>query len=182
MAQSGVLRMPRVQLIRGLARTMKTANLSADSRQTVPQVSSSAGRRPGVELIPSFVKNDPRPSRPSWPGLSRPSVAAPAPLAMPGSTLRWLFQRLRRRNLGHLRPGMTMEGIESCMTGFGIMRAESRLFRQLPAELQNLCARRRAGAPAPGPARPPRSASRRNRHRRSGRARRRNRASRRPAR
>ena len=45
--------MPRVQLIRGLARTMKTANLSADSRKTVPQVSSTAGRRSGGELIPS---------------------------------------------------------------------------------------------------------------------------------
>ena len=43
MAQSGVLRVPQVQLIRGLARTMKTANLSADSRQTVPQVSSTVG-------------------------------------------------------------------------------------------------------------------------------------------
>src|SRR3954454_8954723 len=51
MAQSGVLRVPRVQLIRGLARTKKTANLSADSQQSLPQVSSTAGRHPGGKLI-----------------------------------------------------------------------------------------------------------------------------------
>src|SRR3954465_1701550 len=50
MAQSGGLRVPRVQLIRGLARTKKTANLSADSQQSLPQVSSTAGRHPGGEL------------------------------------------------------------------------------------------------------------------------------------
>lgn len=43
--------MPRVQLIRGLARTMTTANLSADSRRIVPQVSLPAGRHSGGELI-----------------------------------------------------------------------------------------------------------------------------------
>src|SRR3954452_13358362 len=52
MAQSGVLRVPRVQLIRGLTRTKKTANLSADSQQSLPQVSSTAGRHPGGKLIP----------------------------------------------------------------------------------------------------------------------------------
>jgi len=45
MAQSGVLRVPRVQLIRGLARTKETANLSADSQQSLPQVSSTVGLR-----------------------------------------------------------------------------------------------------------------------------------------
>ena len=53
MAQSGVLWMPRVQLIRGLARTMRTANLSASGRKTMPQVSRPAGRPSGAELIPS---------------------------------------------------------------------------------------------------------------------------------
>jgi len=51
MAQSGVLRMPRVQLIRGLARTIEKADLSADDRQTMPQVSSTVGRHSGGELI-----------------------------------------------------------------------------------------------------------------------------------
>jgi len=45
MAQSGVLRVPRVQLIRGLARTKETANLSAASQQSLPQVSSTVGLR-----------------------------------------------------------------------------------------------------------------------------------------
>ena len=58
MAQSGVLRMPRVQLIRGLARTIEEADLSADDRQTVPQVSSTAGRHSGVELIPAASEVD----------------------------------------------------------------------------------------------------------------------------
>jgi len=50
MAQSGVLRVPRVQLIRGLARTKETANLSAASQQSLPQVSSTVGRHPGEKL------------------------------------------------------------------------------------------------------------------------------------
>src|SRR3954453_12139140 len=58
MAQSGVLRVPRIQLIRGLARTKKTANLSADSQKSLPQVSSTAGRHPGEKLIPTRVKAD----------------------------------------------------------------------------------------------------------------------------
>jgi len=33
-----------------------------------------------------------------------PAISGPRWIA--GSTLRWLFQRLRRRNLGHLRPAM----------------------------------------------------------------------------
>src|SRR3954451_21357404 len=53
MAQSGVLRFPRVQLIRGLARTMEPANLSANSQTSLPQVSSTAGRHPGEKLIPT---------------------------------------------------------------------------------------------------------------------------------
>src|SRR4051812_1328942 len=57
MAQSGVLRVPRVQLIRGLARTKKTANLSADSQQSLPQVSSTAGRHPGGKLIPTRTED-----------------------------------------------------------------------------------------------------------------------------
>ena len=58
MAQSGVLRMPRVQLIRGLARTIEKADLSADDRQTMPQVSSTVGRCFGGELIPAALTND----------------------------------------------------------------------------------------------------------------------------
>src|SRR3982750_2044175 len=50
MAQSGVLRVPRVQLIRGLARTKETANLSADSQQSLPHVSSTAGRAPREKI------------------------------------------------------------------------------------------------------------------------------------
>src|SRR3954453_20592927 len=75
MAQSGVLRVPRVQLIRGLARTKKTANLSADSQQSLPQVSSTAGRHPGGELIPTRVKAD------SFPWCSRPITVAPLGLS-----------------------------------------------------------------------------------------------------
>ena len=45
--------MPRVQLIRGLARTIEKADLSADDRTSVPQVSSTVGRHSGGELIPS---------------------------------------------------------------------------------------------------------------------------------
>ncbi len=44
--------MPRVQLIRGLARTIEKADLSADDRKTMPQVSSTVGRCSGAELIP----------------------------------------------------------------------------------------------------------------------------------
>jgi len=44
MAQSGVLQVPRVQLKRGLARTMINANLSAVDRNRIPQVSFTAGR------------------------------------------------------------------------------------------------------------------------------------------
>src|SRR3954471_24489246 len=58
MAQSGVLRVPRVQLIRGLARTKETVNLSAASQQSLPHVSSKAGRHPGDDLIPTRVKAD----------------------------------------------------------------------------------------------------------------------------
>ncbi len=47
--------MPRVQLIRGLARTIEKADLSADDRQTMPQVSSTVGRHSGVELIPILM-------------------------------------------------------------------------------------------------------------------------------
>src|SRR3954447_15651339 len=59
MAQSGVLRVPRVQLIRGLARTKETANLSANSQQSLPQVSSPVGRHSGEKLIPAAVLLDP---------------------------------------------------------------------------------------------------------------------------
>jgi hypothetical protein len=38
-----------------LARTKETANLSADSQKSLPQVSSTAGRDPGEKLIPSLV-------------------------------------------------------------------------------------------------------------------------------
>ena len=51
--------MPRVQLIRGLARTMVEADLSADGRSRMPQVSSTVGRHSGDELIPSALLIDP---------------------------------------------------------------------------------------------------------------------------
>jgi hypothetical protein len=41
--------MPPVQLIRGLVRTIEKADLSADSRQAIPQVSSTEGGRSGKE-------------------------------------------------------------------------------------------------------------------------------------
>jgi len=43
--------MPRVQLIRGLARTIEKADLSADDQKTLQPVSSTVGRYSGVELI-----------------------------------------------------------------------------------------------------------------------------------
>ncbi len=46
--------MPRVQLIRELARTIEKADLSADDRKTMPQVSSTVGRHSGGELIPTL--------------------------------------------------------------------------------------------------------------------------------
>jgi hypothetical protein len=47
LAQSGVLWVSRVQLIRGLAGTINTADLSADDNGTVAQVSFTAGRAAG---------------------------------------------------------------------------------------------------------------------------------------
>jgi len=60
-------------------------------------VAGHIGRDPATGKVTamSLGKNDPRPSQPSWPGLTRPSVAAPAPVEMPGSS-----------------PGMTMKGDE----------------------------------------------------------------------
>ena len=56
MAQSGVLWVPRVQLIRGLTRTMNMADLSADGRSIMPQVSSTVGREFRWKLIPTDAK------------------------------------------------------------------------------------------------------------------------------
>src|SRR3954454_18938659 len=73
MAQSGVLRAPRVQLIRGLACTIETANLSAGQ----PQHSATSFIRGGspvrCKLIPTDLDEDG--SRPARVLRLRPALA-----------------------------------------------------------------------------------------------------------
>jgi len=66
MAQSGVLWVPRIQLIRGFDHTMITTDLSIGGQETLAQVSFTAGRSSRWKLIPAVVNTDSRP--PSWPG------------------------------------------------------------------------------------------------------------------
>ena len=55
MAQSWVLRVPRVQLIRGLARTKTTTDLSAGQGKLLPAVSSTKGRPRQWQLIQDVI-------------------------------------------------------------------------------------------------------------------------------
>jgi len=52
MAQSGVLWVPRIQLIRGFDHTMITTDLSIGGQETLAQVSFTAGRSSRWKLIP----------------------------------------------------------------------------------------------------------------------------------
>jgi hypothetical protein len=58
MAQSGVLWVPRIQLIRGFVHTMTMIDLSASGRERIAQVSFTAGRAVRWKLIPGFAPID----------------------------------------------------------------------------------------------------------------------------
>jgi hypothetical protein len=70
MAQSGVLWVPRIQLIRGFAHTMMTTDLSIGGQQTVAQVSFMAGRSIRWKLIPTLRLMD-------WVGNAHHGVVLP---------------------------------------------------------------------------------------------------------
>src|SRR5208282_661914 len=71
MAQSGVLWVPRIQLIRGFVHTMTMTDLSIGGGQTAAQVSFTAGRSGRWKLIPADLRIDPSALRPRHAGACR---------------------------------------------------------------------------------------------------------------